>query len=239
MRNVFACMALCALLLSAPALAQEDDAAPYPDAPLGGLPLPEAPQTDMPADEAAKASAKPAESPSDDASRNAETSLTEQTVAERLDSLFVRLRRERDDAKALAIAAQIKTIWSRSGSATVDLLMQWATKAMVEKRYASALDFLNEAIALAPDYAEAWNRRATVYFLQKDYQNAMYDINRTLELEPRRFDALTSMATILRRTGLKQRALEAYQKALDVYPMMREVQKNYSDLADELTDTRT
>lgn len=191
-------------------------------------------QESLPQAEAPKSDSAQIEKP-----KSGDQPASEQTAEERLDTLFAKLRRERDDAKALLIAAQIKTIWAQSGSATIDLLMQWATKAMVEKRYASALDFLNEAIALDSDYAEAWNRRATVYYLQKDYQHAMYDINRTLELEPRHFGALTSMAIILRRTGLKHQALEAYQKALDVYPMMREVQKSYGELADELTDTRT
>ena len=117
--------------------------------------------------------------------------------------------------------------------------MQWANAATLEHRYAAALDFLNEAIALNPDYAEAWNRRATVYFLQKDYAHAMVDINHTLELEPRHYGALTGMAAILRVRGLKEQAMKAYEQALIVYPMMRDAQKNFSDLADELADTRT
>ncbi|MCO7726739.1 tetratricopeptide repeat protein [Brucella intermedia] len=162
-----------------------------------------------------------------------------QTPEERLDKLFADLRRTTDEAKARRIASQINTLWSQSGSATVDLLMQWANAAMLERRYPSAIDFLNEAIALDPEYAEAWNRRATVYFLQKDYAHAMYDINRTLELEPRHYGALTGMAAILRLRGLKEQALKAYEQALIVYPMMRDAQKNFNDLADELTDTRT
>ncbi len=165
--------------------------------------------------------------------------LTAQTPEERLDKLFSELRRTTDEAKARRIATQINTIWSQSGSATVDLLMQWANKAMLEHRYPSAIDFLNEAIALDPDYPEVWNRRATVYFLQKDYAHAMYDINRTLELEPRHYGALTGMAAILRLRGLKEQAMRAYEQALMIYPMMRDAQKNFNDLADELTDTRT
>ncbi len=162
-----------------------------------------------------------------------------QTPEERLNKLFSDLRHTTNEAKARRIAAQINMLWSQSGSATVDLLMQWANKAMLEHRYPSAIDFLNEAIALDPDYAEAWNRRATVYFLQKDYAYAMYDINRTLELEPRHYGALTGMAAILRARGLKEQAMKAYEQALSIYPMMRDAQKNFNDLADELTDTRT
>ena len=158
---------------------------------------------------------------------------------ERLDKLFAELRRTTDEARGRRIASQINTLWSQSGSATIDLLVQWANAATLEHRYASALDFLNEAIALNPDYAEAWNRRATVYFLQKDYAHSMYDINRTLELEPRHYGALTGMAAILRIRGLKEQAMKTYEQALRIYPMMRDAQKNFNDLADELTDTRT
>ncbi|MBB5702935.1 tetratricopeptide (TPR) repeat protein [Ochrobactrum daejeonense] len=165
--------------------------------------------------------------------------MAEQTPEERLDKLFTELRRTTDEARARRIASQINTLWSQSGSATVDLLMQWANKAMLEHRYPSAIDFLNEAIALNPDYAEAWNRRATVYFLKKDYAHSMYDISRTLELEPRHYGALTGMAAILRLRGLKEQAMKAYEQALIIYPMMRDAQKSFNDLADELTDTRT
>lgn len=162
-----------------------------------------------------------------------------QTPEERLDKLFADLKRTSDETKARRITVQINQIWSQSGSATVDLLVQWASSAMLEKRYTSALDFLNEAIAIDPDYAEAWNRRATVYYLRNDYAHAMYDINRTLELEPRHYGALTGMAEILRARGLKEQAMRAYEQALQINPMMRDAQKSFFDLTEELSDTRT
>ncbi len=162
-----------------------------------------------------------------------------QTPEERLDKLFADLKRTSDETKARRITVQINQIWSQSGSATVDLLVQWASSAMLEKRYTSALDFLNEAIAIDPDYAEAWNRRATVYYLRNDYAHAMYDINRTLELEPRHYGALTGMADILRARGLKEQAMRAYEQALQINPMMRDAQKSFFDLTEELSDTRT
>ncbi|MCX2697320.1 MULTISPECIES: tetratricopeptide repeat protein [Ochrobactrum] len=168
-----------------------------------------------------------------------EQNQADQTPEERLNKLFAELKRTSDETKARRLTVQINQIWQQSGSATVDLLLQWASNAMLEKRYTSALDFLNEAIAINPDYAEAWNRRATVYYLRNDYAHAMYDINRTLELEPRHYGALTGMADILRARGLKEQALKAYEKALEVNPMMRDAQKNFLDLTEELSDTRT
>jgi len=219
MRNVFACLVSFAVIASLGAAVPSA----YAEVAPGKVPL-TAPLT--PVQTGPDSEQKPAPD-------------TAQTPEERLDKLFADLRRTTDEAKARRIASQINMLWSQSGSATVDLLMQWANTAMLERRYPSAIDFLNEAIALDPEYAEAWNRRATVYFLQKDYAHAMYDINRTLELEPRHYGALTGMAAILRLRGLKEQALKAYEQALIVYPMMRDAQKNFNDLADELTDTRT
>lgn len=157
---------------------------------------------------------------------------------EKLDKLFADLRKTADEAKAVRIAAQINSLWSQSESATVDLLMLWANTAIIEKKYPVAIDFLDEAVALKPDYAEVWNRRATLHFLMKDYARAMFDINQTLQLEPRHYGALTGMAAILEERGLKQSALQAYERALAVYPMLREAQKKLDQLSDELTDTR-
>lgn len=165
------------------------------------------------------------------------------TVAQKrtaeLDSLFLELRKAHDEAKAKRIATQIYGLWNQSGSATVDLMMQWANAAIHEKKYPVAMDFLNEVIVLQPDYAEGWNRRATLFFLMNDYGSAMRDINRTLQLEPRHFAALAGMGSILKETGRKEMALRAYERALTVYPMLREAQKEVGEIADELAGTRT
>lgn len=173
------------------------------------------------------------------ANDRADQSSQELTSDERLDLLFSELKRTRNEAKAKRIAVQINRIWSHSGSATIDLLMQWANAAMLERRYTAALDFLNESIGLDPDYAEAWNRRAAVYFLLNDYARSMYDINKTLELEPRHYGALAGMAEILRARGFKEQAMKAYEKVLQINPMMRDAQKSFIELTEELTDTRT
>jgi len=165
------------------------------------------------------------------------------TVAQKrtaeLDRLFLELRKAHNEAKAKRIANQIYGIWNQSGSATIDLMMQWANSAMREKKYPVAMDFLNEVIVLKPDYAEGWNRRATLFFLMNDYGGAMRDINKTLQLEPRHFAALAGMGSILKETGRKEMAMHAYERALAIYPMMREVQKEVGEIADELAGTRT
>jgi tetratricopeptide (TPR) repeat protein len=152
----------------------------------------------------------------------------------RLDNLFGQLKRERNEQAAERIAGQIWQEWSQSGSASIDLMMQWAQNAIEKQKFDVALDFLDEVITLEPDYAEGWNRRATVHFLMSNYGKSMSDIDHTLSLEPRHFGALSGMAQILKNTGRKELALKAYQRVLDIYPMMRSAQNEVATLSEEL-----
>jgi tetratricopeptide (TPR) repeat protein len=172
-----------------------------------------------------------------------QAALPNQTQAEkraaRLDDLFDSLKRESNEVKAARIASLIQMQWQNSGSATVDLMMGWAAKAMEDKKYSVALDFLDQVVVMKPDYAEGWNRRATLHFMMNDYGRSMADIQKTLALEPRHFGAMAGMAAILKDTGRKEAALQAFERVLTVYPMMREAQKQAGELADELTGQRT
>ena len=152
----------------------------------------------------------------------------------RLDQLFADLKRERNEKAAERIAGRIWSEWNQSGSASIDLMMQWAQKATEDQKFDVALDFLDQVVTLQPDYAEGWNRRATVHFMMKNYGKSMADIDRTLQLEPRHFGALSGLAQIMAETGHKQSALEAWQKVLTIYPMMRSAQDQVSTLSEEL-----
>ncbi|AZO21274.1 hypothetical protein EJ070_11630 [Mesorhizobium sp. M1E.F.Ca.ET.045.02.1.1] len=152
----------------------------------------------------------------------------------RLDQLFTDLKRERNEKAAERIAGRIWNEWNQSGSASIDLMMQWAQKATEDQKFDVALDFLDQVVTLQPGYAEGWNRRATVHFLMKNYGKSMADIDHTLQLEPRHFGALSGLAQIMAETGHKQSALEAWQKVLTIYPMMRSAQDQVSTLSEEL-----
>jgi tetratricopeptide (TPR) repeat protein len=112
--------------------------------------------------------------------------------------------------------------------------MGWASKALTDKKFDLALDFLDQVIALKPTYAEAFNRRATVHFTMQNYQKAMADIERTIALEPRHFGALSGLAQIMDNTGREELALRAYERVLDVYPALRSAQDEVGRLADKL-----
>jgi len=160
--------------------------------------------------------------------------LTQDQRQAELDDLFGQLRRERKEKAAERIASRIWESWNNSGSASIDAMMKWANDATKAEEYSVALDFLDRVTVLEPGYAEGWNKRATVHFLMKNYRKAMSDIERTLRLEPRHFGALVGMGSILKEAGRKERALGAYERALAVYPMMRNAQKEVAELSDEL-----
>ncbi|TGQ30436.1 MULTISPECIES: hypothetical protein [unclassified Mesorhizobium] len=156
------------------------------------------------------------------------------TKQARLDQLFADLKRERNEKAAERIAGSIGNEWLQSGSASIDLMMQWSQKAAEDQKFDVALDFLDQVVTLQPAYAEGWNRRATVHFMMKNYGKSMSDIDHTLRLEPRHFGALSGLAQIMAETGHKQSALEAWQRVLSIYPMMRSAQDQVATLSEEL-----
>lgn len=156
------------------------------------------------------------------------------TPRERLDKLFADLKRERNERAAERIASRINDLFVQSGSASIDLMMGWSKDAMDKKKFDVALDFLDQVVTMDPDFAEGWNRRATAHFMMNNYAKSMVDIHRTLALEPRHFGALSGMAQILKATDHRQAALVAWQRVLDIYPMMRAAQTEVATLSEEL-----
>ncbi|MEZ5799634.1 MAG: tetratricopeptide repeat protein [Nitratireductor sp.] len=152
-----------------------------------------------------------------------------------LDSLFGDLARQADARKAGRIAQQIVGKLNDSGSDTINLLMNWSARALREKNNPLAEDLLTQVVTLAPDYAEGWNRRATLYYVQGDLGRSIADIERVLQLEPRHFGALSGLGAILQRTGSDRKALETYFKVLEIYPANRPAQKAVQDLEEELS----
>src|ERR671916_2299825 len=135
-----------------------------------------------------------------------------------LDDLFNRLAAAKDEAEAKGIANLIERRWLRSGSDTADLLMTRATDAIQKKEFPLAIELLDRVIALQPEWAEAWNRRATAFFLLDDIASSMADLRQVLAREPRHFGAWAGLGHIYSASGDKGRALEAYRKALTLHP---------------------
>ncbi len=140
-----------------------------------------------------------------------------------LDTLFDALKVAPDAESAKAIEEHIWSLWMVSGSDTCNLLMGRVKAAADGKDYDLAIKLLDAVIELKPGYTEAWNRRATVYYLQKDHGHALADIREVLLREPRHFGALSGLGLILQEIGDDKHALEAYRKALAIDPHLENI----------------
>lgn len=156
-----------------------------------------------------------------------------------IDRLFEKLRKDPRPQSAQATAGMIWREWADSGSKSIDLLMFWAARAMKEKKSSRAMDLLDQVVTLAPDYAEGWNRRATLHYVMSDLSRSLADIERTLALEPRHFGALSGLAAILQRFERDRDALEAWYRVLEIYPANESAQKAVIKLEEKLTGQRT
>jgi tetratricopeptide (TPR) repeat protein len=149
---------------------------------------------------------------------------------DRLDGLFERLQGASNPLEAKLVEQAIWQIWMQSGSDTVDLLMANGTNAMATGDYPKAMKMFDSVVQVDPDYAEGWNKRATLYFLMGDFQASMADIQKTLELEPRHFGALSGLGQILDRIDDAPGALKAYRRALAADPQMESVRERVKEL---------
>jgi tetratricopeptide (TPR) repeat protein len=151
-----------------------------------------------------------------------------------LDFLFGALKAAPDDDSAKAVEDRIWAVWTSAGNETTNLLMSRAKKAADDKDYDLAVRMLSAIIEIKPDFMEAWNRRATVYFLKKDYVNAMADIAKVLEREPRHFGALSGLGLIMQEVGDDRHALEAYRKAVEIYPRLKGMDEKIKTLKEKV-----
>jgi tetratricopeptide (TPR) repeat protein len=149
-----------------------------------------------------------------------------------LDFLFGALKAAPDEASAKHVEARIWALWMQTPSDTAALLMSRAKAAIDAKNAEVALKLLDSVIKLRPEYVEAWNRRATIYYLQNDYGRSLADIEQVLSREPRHFGALAGLGMIMQELGDDKRALDAFRKALAVNPHLERV----PDLVKALTE---
>ncbi|MFL5218809.1 MAG: tetratricopeptide repeat protein [Microvirga sp.] len=151
-----------------------------------------------------------------------------------LDELFTRLAAAKDESEANGVANLIERRWARSGSDTADLLMSRAEEALKAKEFPLAVELLDRVLTLRPEWAEAWHRRATAFFLLDDPVSAIADIQRVLTREPRHFGAWAGLGHIYVSGGDKKRALEAYRKALAIHPYLAKLREAIERLTPEI-----
>lgn len=151
-----------------------------------------------------------------------------------LDDLFQRLEKSEDVGEAKGIAGAIERVWMRSGSDTADLIMERVDKVLRAKDWKVAEELLDKLVDVEPQWAEVWNKRATVRFFNEDSSGAMEDLARALSLEPRHFTALIGVGVILERGERKAEALRVYRRVLAINPTLAEVRSKVDKLAIEV-----
>jgi tetratricopeptide (TPR) repeat protein len=125
-------------------------------------------------------------------------------------------------------------LWTRSGDRAIDQLMAQASEDMQAGRYAEALGVLDTVVERKPDYAEGWNRRATVHFLARDYRRSIADCDEVLRRNPGHFGALSGLGQIYVELGDLEKALHWYRRALEVNPNMLGVEMNVRMIEERL-----
>jgi tetratricopeptide (TPR) repeat protein len=151
-----------------------------------------------------------------------------------LDFLFGALKVAPDEASAKNIEDRIWALWLASGSDTCNLLMTRVKAAVDAENYDVAVRLLDAIIEIRPKYVEAWNRRATVFFLKRDYGSALSDLTQVLAREPRHFGALAGLGAIMMDIGNDKAALEAYRRALAIDPHLKGVADKVKTLTEKV-----
>jgi tetratricopeptide (TPR) repeat protein len=140
-----------------------------------------------------------------------------------LDRLFEALKVAPDDDSAKYVENRIWAIWMASSSDTANLLMGRVKTATEAKDYDLAIKLLNAIIDIRPDFIEAWNRRATIFYMQKDFGRSLEDIHEVLAREPRHFGALSGLGIILQELGDDKGALDVFRRALAIHPHLERI----------------
>jgi tetratricopeptide (TPR) repeat protein len=146
--------------------------------------------------------------------------------------LFGALKAAPNAQAAKAVEGRIWALWMVSPSDTATLLMNRVRGAVEAKNLDLAVQLLDSIVVLRPDYLEAWNRRATIHYMRKDFTRSIEDIRQTLAREPRHFGALAGLGMIMQELGEDKRALEVYRRAIEVNPHMPRI----PDLIKTLTE---
>jgi tetratricopeptide (TPR) repeat protein len=151
-----------------------------------------------------------------------------------LDFLFEALKAAPDADSAKLVEGRIWALWLASGSDTADLLMSRVKTALDGKDNNLAIELLTAVIGLKPEYIEAWNKRATLYFANKDYGKSLADIRQVLAREPRHFGALSGLGIIMQEFGEDKLALEAFRRAVAVNPHLPKIPEFVKTLTEKV-----
>lgn len=150
----------------------------------------------------------------------------------RLNELFNELHLTRDLQRGDSLTGEIWEIWIETEDPIVEEFLSQAMVAMGANDLTLALKYLNQVVGEAPQFAEGWNKRATVYYLMGEYENSIQDIRETLLLEPRHFGAIAGLGWILLQQREYAMAERVLNRALSVNPFLMNVRRQLDRLID-------
>ena len=148
----------------------------------------------------------------------------------RLDGLFEKLRTAANPGEAKIVELAIWQIWSESGDPATDSLMDLGVTAMQDRNLSGALGLFNAITERSPNFAEGWNKRATVLYMMGAPHRAAEDVARVLSLEPRHFGALSGLGLIDMELHRNDEAIAAFQQALKLNPNMPDAKAHLEEL---------
>lgn len=155
-------------------------------------------------------------------------------VDPRLPGLFDRLKGSHDLAEARTAEAEIWDIWGETQDPQSAQLYAQGSAAMASRAWSTAMQRFDALVAREPNFAEAWNKRATLYYLIGDYPRSVADIQKTLALEPRHFGALSGLGLIFIATGDPDAALRSFEAVLAIYPLSRSARQQVETLRQQV-----
>ena len=137
-----------------------------------------------------------------------------------LNKLFLELKKNIPSSSS-RIAQQIWTLWSTHPSdQKLTSLLDEGSRLVQDRQLKRAINVFSEAIELDPSWAEAWNKRATVFYMIGEFQKSQDDIDKVLELEERHFGALAGQGMVNIKLKNYDKAKKSYQKAQEIYPAL-------------------
>lgn len=167
--------------------------------------------------------------------RQAYEALGEVGLPEDLPALYAALYDADPGIREIA-QASIWKVWGRSGDATVDKAYQVGVTQMERGLLRSAVRTFTNLIESRPDFTEAWNKRATVYYLLEEDDLSIADCEEVLKRNPHHFGALSGFGQLMLRKGEPERALEYFERALTINPNMEGVRASIDLLKRLLLD---
>lgn len=161
------------------------------------------------------------------------TATADQTD-DRLDDLFLTLSISSDLPTIRATENQIWEIWFEHPNENVVELMQMGVTRMNYNRYADAMLIFTQLIENFPDYAEGWNRRATLHYVLGNFEESIADIEKVLALEPRHFGALSGLGLVYLQQDQLSEAKDAFENLINVHPNSPNAQENLRRVTEDL-----